>query len=396
MNAKRKQVGIILAAFALTSVSMGKMIVIAGFSDFSREFESIPLVSKQLLISISSLSGIPVALLLGRMERYISPKKLALVASGLFAIGGLIPIYTGNFELMFIARCIMGFGMAMCSTLSTSIVVEHFTGSMRTKLIGYCSAVKSLFGVGFSYFGGVLATRSWRSAYWIYLLGFVVFAVVLLCLPDKGTQRVSLGDSRKKSRQRLSKTVWYYSFAAMLMFVFFSAHGNNISLLFENYGIGTAMQAGVASALFTVGGFLSGLVFHRIYKRMIEYTQVLGYLFAGFSLLMMSLGGSYGIICVESFIFGLGFYMIIPHQTLLVTASVSKEAYTLSAALHLSAMNLGQVLSPMILNRLSNLCFGEGVLGRYRVAGIGLLAMAAIAVIRVLKNGRETQFSQIC
>lgn len=386
----RKQIGIIAAAFALTSVSMGKMMIISGFSDFSEEFASVSLETKQLLISVASLSGIPVALLMGKLVCYISKKKLALIASFLFASGGILPIFTGSFSLMFVARCVMGFGMAMCSTLATSVIVKHFTGSLRSRLVGYCSAVKSLFGIGFSYFGGLLALISWRNAYWMHMIGFVVLIIVLLFLPEEGRENVSESQTRAESKLKITFPVWYYSFAAVLMFVFFSAHGNNISLLFTENHIGTASQAGVASALFTIGGFLSGLLFHLVYKRAGEFTQILGYLLAGVSILLMGYSNFYLLICMESFIFGLGFYLIIPHQTLLVTGAVSQEAYTLAAAIHLSAINLGQVISPVILNRLSEWFLDGGVVGRYIIAGIGLIVMAVMSAVRtiIVKHGK--------
>ncbi len=382
----RRAWGIIVAAFALTSVSMGKMMIISGFSAFSEEFPQIPLVTKQLLISISSLSGIPVALLMGRLSSFVSKKALAISASLLFTIGGLIPIFTRSFAVMFAARCVMGFGMAMCSTLATSVIVEYFTGGLREQLIGYCSAVKSLFGIGFSYFGGILALISWRSAYWMHMIGFVVLIAVLAFLPQDAPAR----PEGRTANARISITfpVWYYSLAAVLMFVFFSAHGNNIALLFSENRIGTASQAGVASAVFTLGGFLSGLLFHHVYRRMGAATQILGYALAGVSILLMGMTREYGMICVESFAFGLGFYLIIPHQTLLVTGAVTREAYTLAAAIHLGAINLGQVISPFILNGLSQTFFGGGVLGRYLTAGIGLLLMALIAVCREILSRR--------
>lgn len=386
----RRELGIIVAAFALTSVSMGKMMIISGFSEFSSEFSDISLVMKQLLISVASLSGIPVALLMGKMVSYISKKTLAIAASLLFAIGGLLPIFTTSFALMFAARCVMGFGMAMCSTLATSVIVEYFSGSLRSRLIGYSSAVKSLFGIGFSYFGGVLALYSWRSAYWMHTIGFVVLIAVVAFLPMNVPSHETSGKDTPRGDITITFPVWYYSLAAVIMFVFFSAHGNNIALLFSENQIGTSSQAGVASAVFTLGGFLSGLLFHNVYKYLKAYTQILGYALAGVSILLMSMTSSYPMICMESFVFGLGFYLIIPHQTLLVTGAVGKEAYTLAAAIHLGAINLGQVISPFILNGLSQLIFDGGVLGRYFTAGIGLLCMALIAVVRelLLKKGR--------
>lgn len=377
----RSQLGIILAAFALTSVSMGKMMIISGFSGFSAEFPEISLVTKQLLISVASLSGIPVALLMGKMAGYVSKKNLAIAASLLFALGGLVPIFTESFAVMFAARCVTGFGMAMCSTLATSVIAEYFTGSLRSRLIGYNSAVKSLFGIGFSYFGGLLALNSWRSAYWLHGIGFVILLLVLLFLPNERLPGKHDEETVQRANIHITGPVWYYSFAAVMMFVFFSAHGNNISLLFAENRIGSASQAGVASAAFTLGGFLSGLLFHNVYRRLKAATQIVGYVLSGISLLLMGMSGSYPMICMESFVFGLGFYLIIPHQTLLVTEAVSKETYTMAAAIYLGAINLGQVISPFILELLSR-AFPGGVSGRYLVAGIGLLAMALIAVLR--------------
>lgn len=385
-----KEIGIIVAAFAMTSVSMGKMIIISGFSEFSSEFADVSLVTKQLLISIASLSGIPVALLMGRMASHVSKKTLAIIASLLFAVGGLIPIFTTSFALMFAGRCVMGFGMAMCSTLATSVIVESFSGNLRSRLIGYSSAVKSLFGIGFSYFGGILALYSWRSAYWLHTIGFVVFILVVVFLPRSVPSAGTPGEEAKAQKPTITLPVWYYSLAAVVMFVFFSAHGNNIALLFSEHQIGTPSQAGVASAVFTLGGFLSGLLFHSVYRHLKNYTQILGYILAGVSILTMSMTFSFALLCLESFVFGLGFYLIIPHQTLLVTSAVGKEAYTLAAAIHLSAINLGQVISPIVLNNLSQCFFGGSVLGRYFAAGIGLLCMALIAAGRefLFRKGR--------
>lgn len=375
-----RQLGIAVAAFALASVSMGKLMIVSGFSDFSAEFPNISLVTKQLMLSIASLSGIPVTLLMGRLEGRLSQKTQAVAASLLFTLGGLLPIFTDSFAWMFAGRCVMGFGMAMCSTLATSVIAGNFTGQLRGRLIGYCSAVKSLFGIGFSYFGGLLALHSWRSAYWLHLTGAAVLLAVVVLLPRQTTgQRVQA----KERGGRLTAPVWYYSLAAVVMFVFFSAHGNNIALLFTQEGIGSASQAGAASAVFTLGGFLAGLVFHRVYRRAGAWTQLLGYVLAGISILLMSLTRSYPGICGESFVFGLGFYLVIPHQTLLVTSAVGPESYTLAAAIHLSAINLGQVISPFVLNGLSRLLFSDGVPGRYQTAGVGLLVMALLAGVRL-------------
>ena len=391
----RKQIGIVLTSFALTSVSMAKMMIISGFSDFSIEFSDISLEIKQLLISIASFSGIPVTLLLGKAVLYFSKKKLALFSAVLFTIGGIAPVFTKSFTAIFIARCIMGIGMAMCSTLSTTVIVEHFSGDLRSRLIGYNSAIKSLCGILFSFFGGLLAIYSWRTAYWLHMVGAMTFFVVIICLPKDIPLKKQKNKNDTIGRIHLTFPVWYFSFSAVLMFAFFSVHGNNLSMLFSENGIGSPAEAGTASAIFTFGGFLSGLIFHKIYKRMGEYTQIFGCALAAMQLLLMGFTKYYLLICLECFFFGIAFYLILPHQTLLVTGAVSAVSYTFASAVYLSAINLGQVLSPFILNRLSTRLFYGDVNGRYLSAGCGLVTMSLVGLLReaLIRKGKLTLFS---
>ena len=98
----------------------------------------------ELLISVPSFAVTVVVLLNTGISRFVK-ERVAIVAGILcITLGGMAPAFTRQYELIFIARIILGTGVGLINARAISIISERFEGEEKITLLGFRGSAEVL------------------------------------------------------------------------------------------------------------------------------------------------------------------------------------------------------------------------------------------------------------
>ena len=137
-------------------------------------------------------------------------------------IGGCGGAFTDSIIALLIFRALLGIGVGFLMPLSTGLLGFYFDKKDQTRLMGYSSAMNNLGGIIASVAVGLLVAMSWRYAFAVYLLGILVFILILLFLPREKAQK----DTGKISKSELFKLLPYMGLMFVAMIVFYTFPSN--------------------------------------------------------------------------------------------------------------------------------------------------------------------------
>ncbi len=368
---------ILAPSFALMSVSA----LSPALGKIAQAFPELSVSAVQLLCTIPSLVGFPLILLSGRLARVFTKKQILSVSLGLMLAGGLLPLLAGGgYPLLVIASVLYGVGFGGISPMTTALIHEHCPPERQAGMMGLQSAAIGIGGVFFSYLGGILANVGWRYSY----LAFLLLAPVLLltlCLPKGSVAR------REKGRGGLmSPGFAYYLGHGLLLNCFIGVFLTNISMLVQETGLGGAETAGSLTALYSVAGIVGGLAAGRLIGRLGRY--MLGAITMVCALGMLALwhGGGMAPVLLGTSLLGAMYAMRMPAGYTGSIRMVPEEGATMAISLYCCFAQLGNFLSPLVIQRLSP---GDAAPTRFLTAGVLLGGLTLIAF------GREIWMKRI-
>ncbi|MCX2782145.1 MFS transporter [Microbulbifer thermotolerans] len=211
-------------AFALLSVAtltiMVGAVVAPGLPVIAQNLQVSGLAS--WLITLPSLGAVIFAPLAGRLiDRYGAYRCLTigLLLYGLIGasgalLEGLVPVFLNRLVLGGITAIVMAGG--------TTLISHWYQGHARLHMIAKQGMAIELGGVVFLFIGGLLASQGWQWPFALYLVSWLVWAMLLKWVPANSTHRESSPQEASSGRISSALTTVYLA-AAVAMMVFFSA-----------------------------------------------------------------------------------------------------------------------------------------------------------------------------
>ncbi len=371
MNLKR--ITVLSPSFALTSI----VAVSSALAKIAQAFPDVSVSSVQMLTTLPSLIAIVVILLSGYLSSWVTKKRIVFVSIGLMMAGGLMPlIFHTHFYQLVIASVIFGLGYGGISPLTTALINEHYSPEEQPSMLGFQSAVIGIGGVLLSTLGGKLASICWWYTYFAYLLFIPV--LILVGLLPKGSKTVQAkGGGFKKL---LNKSLLFYICQGILFGTFFFVFQTNIALLLENRGLGGSEVAGTVLSTQSAIGIVSGILGGRILGRLKSMSLPTIFLVSGTALLVIFLSNGIALIYVAAACLGFVFSLRMPAGYLKATASVPPECATLAISVYCSSSSVGQFLSPVVINNLSNV-LGLSLDQKFVLSGILLILVGSLSIL---------------
>src|SRR5690242_17026017 len=132
-----------------------------------------------MIITVPSLCVALFSGVAGTIADLWGRRKLLVVALVAFSILGLMPMAFDSLVLIIASRVVVGLAEAAILTVGNALMGDYFEGEDRQKWLGYQNMFGPFIGSGVLLAGGLLAGQHWRAPFLLYLLGFVVLALVL-------------------------------------------------------------------------------------------------------------------------------------------------------------------------------------------------------------------------
>ncbi len=332
-----------------------------------------------LMIMVSSMTVSP-------LLRFLSAKKITILGLVLIIFSGVYPHFSNSFILLLISRVIMGLGLGLITTISSSLPARYFSsGKDRDRATGLQSAFSSLGGVLFSFLSGVAANYFWKDVFLVQLLNIIPLIFVLIYMkpnfredspptdPMSGIQV----EAEDKGGKFFVKEAFLITLLAFTFIVLSATFPLNLSMYVDLKGIGTTNLAGSIASINAFIGFLIGIMFYRINKQLKTYTLSTSLFIVSLSFFILSKALSPLTFLIGSTLFGVGTSLVYPAFLTRIYNHIPDTDIVPAIGMYTVAANIAQFVSPFIINLLSGV-LGPGIEHKF------IFSAMATAILGVL------------
>jgi MFS family permease len=273
-------------------------------------------------------------------------------------------------------------------TVSTTMIGDYFTGAKRVKLMSLHTTVAAVSAFLLNIVGGVLGEHGWRAPYTVYAISLPLAALMALYLwePDFDRERqhtsVATGDVGPLQIRRLLG-ICALTVGVGLAFMTVPVH---LGYLFNELGVNSSAQIGLAYALNSVGVILGTLTFGWVVAPRVPRVVVqLGLAAAalGLSFVAMSMTTTYLGLTLAAMVNGIGAGLILPAVVSWNMRELPFSHRGIGVGAFQSSLFLGMSVNPLCVVYLAKSQGSRGA--AVAVLGAVVLVAALIAAIVAAK-----------
>jgi len=306
---------------------------------------------------VLTIPGIGIALLspaAGWLADRFSKLRLLSIAILLYVAAGTAGLYINDLYLLLASRFTLGMSVAFIMPIATALIGEYFAGAEQRQFLGTQAAFMSLGGTVFVAASGILADIGWRYPFVVYGFGLLVLLLVFRFLPEPESSSETSDSQATLTPPSLPvRTLTFTYLAALLGMVIFYVIPVQSPFLFREIGIEGSFWRGFGLIAVTlVSGFASS--FYSRVKGRFTFGQIYLGIFGviGIAYIAIGLLNSYIPILLAISASGFGIGMLMPNSNFcLIDLSSSRNRGRVIGGM-VSAVFLGQFLSPILVNPL--------------------------------------------
>ena len=323
------------------------------------------------------------------IHRYLKDKKTVCIGVFITLVSGLVPVFTTNYNILLASRFLLGCGIGMFNSLAYSLITIYYDGEERTRLLGLQGAVSAVASTFMSLTVGYLLQFGWQASYFVYLIALIPLILFLLFFKD---QKVNTTVTKQKQDVKIHKTVYFYTLYMFVMFTCFMVVAFKLASVFVEKGYATAAQASMLSAVSSAIGFISGLLFIKVYGVLKTKTLPISMMVLGCCLLGMYFSNSFILSSACVIISGLFSGFINPCVFGEVARVSNAASQTVASTCLLVGINLGCFLNPSIFGMISNIFQNYTVAFSFLIAGGIILCIGIVHLCIVLFRVKEREY----
>jgi predicted MFS family arabinose efflux permease len=378
-----------IAILSFSALMMGAIGISGGLSVIGQRFADAPQTAVQMLISLPSIMMIPFALMMGKLQEFVSKKILVTAGILCYVAGGTAPAFCSSFTAILAFRALLGVGLGALQPLSTMLITEYFHGDERAKVMGQQASASMLGCAAMVLMGGYLADIRWDKVFYVYLLGVGALVLVLLFLPgEKPAGHAAVRSAGKKTGVLTGSFLWW----TVLLFVFFiggQVFSTFISFFIDAHKLGTAAQAGQTVMLFSLGGFTMGVLYARLAAAIKGRTLLAAFAALFLSYMLMAYAPDIRFVYAGCLLCGLAFSAAIPTMMVNVSNAVDADSAPMAISVALCSQNIAQFLSPSAVTPIAAAMGGEINQSALLLGAYIILAMAVAVFVQGLLADRK-------
>ena len=339
----------------------------------------------RLILTVPALFIAIGAPFVGILIDQLGRKPLLSTALVVYGVGGSSGLWLSSIGSILVGRALLGFSVAGIMTTATALIADYYTGKARGQFLGLQAAFMALGGVVFLTLGGFLADINWRLPFFIYLIALLLVPFVLRLLPEpnrtggSGTQ----ANQDEPLRLPMGLVVLTYGIALLTQIVFYLIPVQ-LPFYLQNLVNASASQSGLAIALSTLCSAVSSILYQRI-KARLSFISIYGIAFlnmaVGYGLI--SLANGYGVVLPGLAIAGFGLGLLMPNMNVCLTSIAPSSARGRVLGGLATSFFLGQFLSPLVSQPLSQLV---GLSTTYGIAGAVMAILAFVTMVFLVRH----------
>src|SRR2546425_1497897 len=164
---RRQIITLLVLGTALAIIVIDATIVSVTFKTIQLQF-GVSYIDLEWIVSLYALVFGTFLLIWGKLGDEFGRKRIFIGGVGLFVVGSIVTGSSTNLSEMLVGRAIQGFGAAMASPSTLSILTTTFTGKARGIAFGIWAAIAGAAAVVGPIMGGYFTTyQTWNWAFYI-------------------------------------------------------------------------------------------------------------------------------------------------------------------------------------------------------------------------------------
>jgi len=371
-----------LAIYSVSILMMGVIGISSGLYVIGQHFSNVSQTSIQLLVALPSVIIIVVTPIIGKLQEIISMKTLIIFGILCFLVGGVVPALLSSFTAILVLRALLGVGVGIVQVLSVALVAAYFYGDERSKVMGQQTSAQMIGAAVMLFVSGYLATAGWNITFYVHLIAIISLVLVIAFLPKtKPVAKAVMAEGAPAEKVRLTKGAIGWASTLLIFFIGGMILAQFMSFFVGAHKLGSAAQAGQATMIFAIGGFLMGLVYGRLAKVAKNATLAIGLFLGVLAYLLVAFSPNIILVFVGSIIYGFAVTVVMASVMVGTSMSVKPIAIPLAISITTCGQNLGSFLCPYITNPVAKLMSSDVNMYAFIFGAILFAVMGVIALI---------------
>ena len=396
------------AVMCIQLMLMGFGVVTSGMAILTEYWSSNPLTTflpVTLISTLPTLTTIFGILISGALIGKVKPKVLAIIASLIFVVFGVMPFFYYNYAFLLVCRALCGIGLGLMNPIANTIILGCYSGSKKDSLLGYGTLMMNGGSLVFNTLGGVLAGvgTGGRFIFLAHLFGLVALVFAFL-LPDPDLYQGEAQEAPAESedvqdapKAKIPGSVWFLGIVLALFNVCNYPAMLNCSTILMNSGIDSSTAATVAAMAlncYTIFAMIGGGIFGTIFKKIPQWVIPIGWALCALGAFFIFVVSNVPAIYAGLILIGFGFDIVYPCAFSWCGAVSAPAAYAKGISTIQTMMNVGSFLSTYWLV-LCGILFGDAI---YAPGYVEILFCAIFAVVFAFYNpwkGKKTEAAAV-
>lgn len=297
----------------------------------------------------------------------------------------------------FLSRLILGAGIGLINAKAINLISEHYSGSERSKMLGYRGSAEVLGSAIFTMISGFLVSFGWDKAFLIYLFALLILILFLTIVarmpePSKNVSKLNSENNEKMTKSQLMYLSGMAFYAGFLILVN-TAVTLRIPVVIEELGLGNPQESSLILSLMMLMGIVSGFFFNCALRKLGHYFMSVIAFLIGLGMLILWQGYSLTGITVGALIIGLVYSLGVTKVFYTISEKMTTQQLTTATTLILIGCNIGGGGSALVLQLIWQIKANN--LFAYLVFGCLSLLLAGFLFIQtqrsILKSSQKRQ-----
>lgn len=384
--------GIIIAGINILPV-MAIVTLMPVIPTIRNHFSYIPYINILAPLVISA-PGLCVALFspyAGILTDKLGRRKLLLLFTFLYGLGGILPFFVENFSLLLASRFILGIGEAFILTVSNALLGDYFEEDRRNTWI----MIQNILGPVFAFFvistSGYLSSLGWQFPFLLYSITFLITIGAYFFIYEPKNKVISAVDKLKvtvidKFPLNVILKMALTTFVVSLLYYVYTLQ---FALALDLKGIKDPNKVGNIIAMSSLIIPIGAIIFKVISKKSNRLQFGLMFIIIGIGLIGIGLSNTITMVIASALVQQLGCGMTVPVLISYGLRSVPAKYRGRGMGFWSSGFFLGLFLSPFAVGIVSEIA--GGLLSAFVVFGIICIVLA---ILNWFFSSSEPQLSE--
>lgn len=328
----------------------------------------------ELLGTVPSVTVIIFILLSSYFAKRVGMKKTIILGLLLAGVGGILPAFMANFQIVLISRVILGAGLGLYNSLAVTYISSLYSGDTRATLLGIRNSMEALGQTILIFLARLLVNITWTASFLVYAVAFPIAFLFAMKVPEIRNEQNDI--SKNDIKEKMNPIVFVLVLFAILLVM------NSIAISVRFASIATEIKGGEFNAsnylaLMPILGILAGFIFGPVNKWIGKGTLYLGIIFYIVSnLLIATSNGNMTFLLMGLFLSSITGSWCFPFIFSNLDKVTTKNTINFATSLIFIGCNIGNFIAPIVME-LAQLLTGSTHLTApfYVFAGIFMLVL---------------------